>query len=165
MPGELLAPPLGVVGPLARSAEDLELAFDVLAAPPVPPSRHERLGDFRVAVWAHDVPYSTDASCLDAIRAYADDLRGLGVTVDEDARPDVDPVVSDDVYVAILFATISAGMPREVLALTVAAGEGQDPGGYPARIAKAVRLSHHEFLALEEQQLRLQEAWRRFFER
>ena len=46
---------------------------------------------------------------------------------------------SDDLYVAMLFATISAGMPEEVLGVTEAAGEGQDPRGYPARIAKAVR--------------------------
>jgi amidase len=165
MPGELLAPPLGVAGPLARSAADLELTLDVLARTPVGASRHEELRDFRVALWADDVPYSTDGRCLEAIRAYADDLRGLGVTVDEHARPDIDPTASDDLYVAMLFSTISSGMPEELLVLTEQAGAGQDPRGYPARIAKAVRLSHHEFLALQEQQLHLQEAWRRFFER
>ena len=58
MPGELLAPPLGVGGPIARSAADLELALDVLSpriarrSVRVPPSRHEQLSDFRVALWA-----------------------------------------------------------------------------------------------------------------
>jgi amidase len=165
MPGELLAPPLGVAGPLARSAADLELALDVLAPVPPGPSRHERLEDFRVALWADGSVFSADTRCLDAMRAYADDLRGLGVSVDEDARPDMDVRASDDLYVAMLFATISAGMPEEVLAVTEAAGEGQDPAGYPARVAKAVRMTHHEFLALEERQLQLQAAWRRFFER
>ena len=32
-------------------------------------------------------------------------------------------------------------------------------------IARAVRLTHHEFFALEEQQLQLRTAWRRFFVR
>src|SRR5207247_137834 len=51
---------MGVQGPLARSAEDLELALDVLAGPEggeetawrlaIPPARHEHLRDFRVAV-------------------------------------------------------------------------------------------------------------------
>ncbi|MGH7364902.1 MAG: amidase family protein, partial [Candidatus Rokuibacteriota bacterium] len=51
---------MGVQGPLARSAEDLELALSVLAGPDVgedvawkvalPPARRERLADFRVAV-------------------------------------------------------------------------------------------------------------------
>jgi amidase len=51
---------MGVQGPLARSAEDLELALSVLAGPDVgedvawrvtlPAARHARLADFRVAV-------------------------------------------------------------------------------------------------------------------
>jgi amidase len=165
MPGELRAPPLSVAGPLARSAEDLELALDVLAPRPPGPSRHERLEDFRVALWADAEHFTTDARCLDAMRAFADDLRGLGATVDADARPDIDPRESDDVYVAMLFATVTAGMPEEAIAGIEAAGAGGEEGGYPARIAKAVRLTHHEFVALEERQLQLGEAWRRFFTR
>lgn len=51
---------MGVQGPLARSADDLALAFDVVAGPDtgedvawrleIPPARHARLADFRVAV-------------------------------------------------------------------------------------------------------------------
>ena len=51
---------MGVQGPLARSALDLELAFDVVAGPvegedvawrlQLPPARHDRLADFRVAI-------------------------------------------------------------------------------------------------------------------
>ena len=65
--GQFPMPPLpngavvmGVQGPLARSAEDLELALSVLAGPEVgedvawkvtlPAARRERLADFRVAV-------------------------------------------------------------------------------------------------------------------
>jgi amidase len=51
---------MGVQGPLARSALDLELLFDVVAGPvegedvawrlDLPAPRHERLGEFRVAI-------------------------------------------------------------------------------------------------------------------
>ena len=51
---------MGVQGPLARSASDLELLFDVVAGPvaredegggsKMPPARHDRLADFRVAI-------------------------------------------------------------------------------------------------------------------
>src|SRR5213594_4317589 len=51
---------MGVQGPLARSALDLELLFDVLVGPEpgeevgwtlaLPPARHQRLADFRVAL-------------------------------------------------------------------------------------------------------------------
>jgi amidase len=52
---------LNIMGPLARTADDLELALDVMAGPEIgedvawsvslPPSRAERLRDFRVAVF------------------------------------------------------------------------------------------------------------------
>jgi amidase len=175
-PGGLSLPPLAVAGPMARSAADLELALDVLVAPAeldrtawsarVPPSRHERLSDFRVALWADAEHFSVDGRYLEAMREYAADLRRLGVQVDEAARPEIDVAASDDLYVAILFNVVSAGMPPEALAETIAAGEADpDPRGYPARIAKAVGLTAHELGGLFDQQLHLCEAWRRFFER
>jgi amidase len=175
-PGVMTVPPLGIAGPIARSASDLELVLDVLVAPSepdgtawsvrVPPSRHERLKDFRVGLWADQKSYSVDQRCLDAMHAYADDLRRLGVTVDENARPEIDTVASDDLYVMMLFSTVSAGMSEQVLAQTeqVAAQMKAEPGSYPARIARAVRLNHHEFLVLQEAQQQLCQTWRRFFQ-
>src|SRR6267142_5575820 len=70
---------MGVQGPLARSAEDLELALDVLAGPEVgedvawrltlPPARGKRLRDFRVAVlppiaWA---PVDREIAALETV--------------------------------------------------------------------------------------------------
>jgi amidase len=176
MPGALSMPPLGVAGPIARSAADLELALDILAAPPrddlgawsvrIPPSRHERLADFRIALWADQKGYSVDRRCLEAMHAFADDLRKAGARVDEYARPEINIETSDDIYVAMLFSTVSNGMSEEILAQTerVARELNAGPRSYPTRIAKAVRLTHHEFLALEEQQQQLRRAWARFFE-
>jgi amidase len=164
-PGALSAPALGVAGPIARSAADLELALDILAAP-VPPSRHERLADFRIALWADQKAYSVDRRCVEAMHAYADDLRKAGARIDEHARPEINVEASDDIYVAMLFSTVSNGMSEEILDQTerVARALNAGPRSYPTRIAKAVRLTHHEFLALEEQQAQLCRAWARFFE-
>ena len=102
--GQFPIPPLpnpavvmGVQGPLARSAEDLELALSVLAGPDVgedvawrvslPPARRDRLGDFRVAV----LPPIPWLPVDDQIRAAQDDLMrrlaGLGCVVKE-AQPE-----------------------------------------------------------------------------
>lgn len=176
-PGALAMPPLGVAGPIARSAADLELALDVLASPATPDrvafstrlpvSRHEQIREFRVALWADQKTYSLDQRCLEAMHEYADDLRRLGVQVDDSARPDVDFEASDDLYVAMLFSTVSAGMPEQVLAQTeqAAVQMNAETRSYPARIARAVRLDHHQFLALQEQQQQICRAWARFFER
>jgi amidase len=174
-PGALSVPSLGVAGPIARSAADLELALDILAAPAttdliawsirVPPSRHERLSDFRVALWADQKAYTVDSRCLAAMHSYADDLRRAGVRVDEQARPEINIDESDDIYVAILFSTVSMGMPEDVLAQTERVARELNAGArsYPTRIARAVRLTHHDFLALEEQQQKLRTLWARFF--
>jgi len=174
-PGALSEPALGVVGPIARSAADLELALDTLASPAapdlrawsirIPPSRHERLSDFRVALWADQKAYSVEQRCVEALHSYAADLRKAGARVDDQARPEIDVEASDDLYVALLFSTVSAGMPEDVLAQTeqVARELNAGPRSYPTRIARAVRLTHHDFLSLQERQLHLQQAWARFF--
>jgi amidase len=84
---------MAVQGPLARSARDLELLFDVVSGPVVgeavgwrldlPPARHDRLADFRVAI----MPPLDLAQPSEAMRGKVEELaallRGAGATVDE----------------------------------------------------------------------------------
>jgi amidase len=96
--GQFPMPPLpnaavvmGVQGPLARSAEDLELALSVLAGPDVgedvawrvelPPARHERLADFRVAVLPPISWLGVDGQITDALDHLASRLGRLGCAV------------------------------------------------------------------------------------
>jgi amidase len=176
-PGGLTTVPLGVGGPLARSAEDLELMLDVVAAPAafdraawslrIPPSRHESLDQFRVAMWADASAYTVDGRCLEAMRAFAKDLRSAGAHVDESARPEIDFAASDDLYVALLFSSIMVGVPDDVIALTVqvAADMKAEPRSYPARIARAARMSRTDYAMLLQQQQELCRAWQKFFEK
>jgi amidase len=73
-PGHLSEPELAVVGPLARSAFDLELMLDLLTDAPelkrtayrlaLPPARHTDLREFRVAVWNDAKAYALDGCRL-----------------------------------------------------------------------------------------------------
>lgn len=175
-PGGLFTIELGVGGPLARSAPDLELALDLLVAPAdlerkawsvrIPPSRHERLSDFRVAVIADDPPFATDSKYLAAIAGWVSDLRRLGVKVDERARPPVDFAGAHALYAATLFAVFGGGFPPEVVRAFVAAATGlpDSDTSWPARVARALTLSHAQFMALAEQREQLYRGWARFFE-
>ncbi|MFO1410141.1 MAG: amidase [Steroidobacteraceae bacterium] len=176
-PGAQVVPPLPVGGPIARSARDLELALDLLVAPAeiertawsirLPPSRRDTLSGFRVALWADARHYSVDARCLAAMQSYAADLRRIGVQVDEAARPEFDPAEYEALYLELLFAVMSAGMPEPLLAAVgqIAAGMPASAGAYPARIARALRTSHGRFGELLEQQAQMVLRWRAFFER
>ncbi len=131
----------------------------------MPASRHERLADFRVALWADDTAYPVDSGCLEAMHAYAEDLRKLGVSVDETARPDIDPVASDDLYFAMLFAIVSSDMPEAEVQATIDARDdfGAEAGDFPQRIADAMRMSYARYMQLREEQGRLRAVWQRFF--
>jgi amidase len=82
---------MGVQGPLARSAEDLELALDVAAgAEPgedvawrltLPPARRERLSDFRVALLPPLTWMPLDAEVAAAMESVAATLGRLGCEV------------------------------------------------------------------------------------
>src|SRR5437870_985431 len=79
---------MGVQGPLARSADDLELALDVAAGPEagedvawrlaIPPARRERLADFRVGVLPAVDWVPLDADVAAALEALASQLGRLG---------------------------------------------------------------------------------------
>ncbi len=113
---------MAVQGPLARSAADLELAFDVVSGPDVgedvawrlevPPARHERLSDFHIAVLPPIDWLPVDTEIWVAQEKLAADLRRLGATVRE-AQPET---LNDlrgycRVYMAILSAMSNPGRP------------------------------------------------------
>ena len=124
--GQFPLPPLpnsvgvmGVQGPLARSAEDLELALSVLAGPEagedvawrveLPPARRDRLADFRVAVLPPIPWLAVDDEILQALEELAARLRRLGATVKE-VQPDVfgDHRGHHQLYRSLLSAMTSA---------------------------------------------------------
>lgn len=90
LPNAALA--MSVLGPLARSATDLELAFDVTLGPDIgeepwklalPPARHERLSDYRVAVMPPFPWLPVDAEILQARETLVNNLRRVGAKVEE----------------------------------------------------------------------------------
>lgn len=177
MPGQLLPIEMGVAGPMARSAFDLELALDVLTAPALmeqaawsvkaPASRHERLQDFRVAVWADDNAYAVDDRYLAAIENYTESLRRIGVQVDVQARPDIDWNDSYNIYLMTLFQLMAGGMPTQAMQqyLQAASTTPDTNDSYPARMTRAFALRHFEYMAIAEKRERLFRQWKEFFNR
>ena len=111
---------LSVLGPLARDASDLELALDVIAGPDagedtawllqLPPARHERLSDFRVAVLPSLTWLPVDAEILAAQEECVSALRHAGCRV-ETAAPEGFGDFSDwyELYLRLLFVMMYIG--------------------------------------------------------
>lgn len=115
---------LGVVGPLARSADDLKLALGVLAGPDgldakayrvdLPPPRAKRLSDLRVFILDEHPLAGVDDEVLAAIRQVSDALDKAGVSIAgrSDALPDI--AAQNGLYFQMLNAIVSRGAPGAV---------------------------------------------------
>ena len=117
-PGTLSTPDLAVVGPIARSADDLDLALDVLAGPDqamatawrlrLPDARGRSLSDYRIAVWLDDAAAPVDSTVLSVLASTVDSLRAAGAQLDESARP-VSLDESNEVFEKLFLAAVSPG--------------------------------------------------------
>jgi amidase len=115
---------MAVQGPLARSAEDLELAFDVVAGPDVgediawhldiPPARHKHLAEYRVAVLPPIDWLPVDAEILAALDSLVTKLSRAGVKV-KVIQPEAFGDLRDyyKIYLSILWTITSTDQPEE----------------------------------------------------
>jgi amidase len=115
--------PLSVVGPMARTAEDLDLAMDVLTTPgkanegglrpELLPAPKKSLSDYRVAVWFTDPFPDTeiDAQVMATLRKTVEKLREAGVQIDEKARPLIDLKENRKLFLDIFSKMKAKSMP------------------------------------------------------
>lgn len=92
-PGSLSEADIAVLGPIARSADDLCLALDVMAGPlpdravawrlELPKPRRTSLRDYRVAAWLDDPACPVDGEVRARLEAAVEALRKAGVRVDD----------------------------------------------------------------------------------
>jgi amidase len=115
IPGSPLPNPaviMAVQGPLARSAADLELAFNVIAGPIVgedvawrlvlPPARHISLSAFRVAILPQASWLPVDAEIMASLEDLAARLGKLGAKVEETQPEGFDWHKYQETYTSLL---------------------------------------------------------------
>lgn len=176
-PGTLSAEDISVPGPLARSAGDLELALDVLAGPSpeeavgwrlaLPPPRHKRLGDYRIAVWTEDADFPVDDAVLNVLQQTVDALRRAGANIDEHARPGFALRDAFNAFLRLLWPVTTANVPDaafDKLCRAAAEYAPSDDSAH-ARHARAGTMTHREWIHANETRERYRAAWREFFAR
>jgi len=162
---------MGVQGPLARGVADLELLLDLIAGPVVgedvgwrlalPPARHDRLADFRVAVMPPLSLVEPSAAMRARVEELAQFCSRAGATVAE-AMPDVDHAAYYHDYLVLLETIISQSEPRD--ARDEAAREARERGDerlLPA--AEGMTIDAAGFFALLRRREAARAAWRSFF--
>jgi amidase len=175
LPGMVASPDIAVVGPMARSAEDLALVMDVVAGPDrfdalgwrleLPRPAQRSLSDFRVALWPTDLVAPVATEVADRVQLVGDRLAGLGARVSDAARPAIDPGSSTATYLHMLNGVVSAGFPDDVYARLQEQAAALDPNdrSLAAIYARTAVQSHRDWVRQANQRARLRLAWRDFF--
>lgn len=168
---------ISVVGPMARHAEDLDLALRVLAGPDtlqraawrveLPPPRGRRLSEYRVAVWVNSPLCDIDASVRTRFDAAVAALRRAGAAVDEGAHPPFEDMAHHKLFMTLLRAATASRLDDAAFAAMqeVAATIRPDDMSFRATAARGATLGHRAWGLANEARNRLRYAWQEFFRR
>jgi amidase len=174
-PGWLSTSDMLTVGPLARSAADLELALSVLAGPSpddspawrleLPAPRHERLAEHRIGIWADDPYCAVDTETGALLERLAKELLDAGAHMDDTARP-VSMADSDRLFQSLMFAGSSASATPEAFAAEVELANTLVPEDTSARTLypRARTMRHRDWLLANEERQRLRRRWAAYFD-
>jgi len=171
--GAVSATDISVIGPLARSVSDLQLALAVLAGPDaadsglrlaLPPARTESLTEMRVAVWPEDPVSPTDPEITAHIRELAEFLARRGAHV-RFSRPSIDVAESYTLFLKLIASALAPRFTTEQLAEAAAraAANPADPGP-DAIMDRNYSLLHREWLPLNERRHLIRRIWQSFFD-
>ncbi|MEE3327542.1 MAG: amidase [Myxococcota bacterium] len=175
LPGMLSTPDIAVVGPRARSAEDLALCLDIVAGPEplsspgwkldLPRPTAKKLSDYRVALWPTDPLAPVAHEVSDRVQDLGDRLAGLGAQVSDVARPALDPAESHEVYLYMLNGVMASGLTEEDIAQFEAQAATLDPQdkSTDAIMCRAAVQKHRDWLHYDNRRERLRMVWREFF--
>lgn len=165
-----------VAGPMARSAEDLTLALDLLAGPDaleakayslhLPAARHVRLNDYRVFI-LDDHPHCPTES---AIKAAIDDLasslekRGCKIGRADPRLPDLGAI--DVRYTEMLMSFFGTEIDGDAYFAMRAQADAlpKEARGIDTATLRGMALSHRDWLFADWFRVRIANQWHAFFE-
>lgn len=175
LPGTLAAADLSVIGPLARSSRDLELALQVMAGPDEIqsnglqvqlPRLTKKTSELRVAVWEDDELAPVATSIRDRVRAIAETLSKFGANVEPTARPEWSTEAMHNTYQCLLNATMTCRVPPETFKELLAGTAGIDEFGCSSEeqtvLARVARFRN--WVQYNEERTKIRWAWHKFFQ-
>ncbi len=175
LPGRVAQGDISVIGPMARSADDLALGLAAMAGPDeidgaglrlaLPAPRKKALRDFKVAVMLTDPAAEVDREVQARLQALADFLGKQKAKVSHTARPAIDTAQAHRTYIFLLrAATAGRQTPEEFRKnAEIARGLASDDEHYYAWTMRANTASHRDWLAANETRHQMRWRWAEFF--
>lgn len=180
LPGMIGPSDLAVVGPLARSAEDLALAMDITAGADefqrgwkldLPRPTKTSLAEYRVAVWTGDELLVTSNEVAGRAESIARTLADLGATVSDSARPpfaDHGMSVEDvlETYQSLLWGVMAQGYTEDEYRELTGAAAALAPGDkrlYSHYLRNSVQ-DHRSWAFHDNRRFLIRRVWHAFFE-
>jgi amidase len=166
---------LAVLGPMARSADDLMVALDVTAGPDdrdatafrlhLPPPRHAALSDYRVLVLDRHPLLPTEDAIRGALAAVSERLRRTGCKVGR-ASPELPDLATIGLlYVELLMSFIGGDIPDADYSAAAkrAASLPRDDESIAGASARGLVSTHRNWLMADRRRVALAHQWREFF--
>lgn len=175
LPGVAHPADISVIGPLARSAADLELAFSIMAGPDaidgagyklaLPKPARNSLRGWRVAVLESHATAETDTTVQHSIRRLAQFLSSRGAKVSEHALPAFDLGEAHRVFIQLLRGATSGRQTPEFFAKmqTAKAKLAAKDNSYYAQMVRANVQPHKDWLTASNRRHQMRLAWADFF--
>lgn len=175
-PQWLHQPDVAVVGPMTRSAADLQLLLDVMAGPDpidaaawklaLPKPRLKTLKGLRIALKLGDPNVAVEREYADVLQRLADRLAKAGAKVSDKAAPQVDMTRQHDLYLAMYRAALSGGSETDIANWRKALNTplGKTNPRMLRGMLEGNTLSHRQWLQLANERMHLRQRWAEFFE-
>ena len=165
---------VNVLGPLARSADDLELIMSVIAGPTpelapawrldLPEPRHRDLTDYRVAAWYDEPAIPVDDDVTGVVESAVEALEKAGVNV-ERTRPDIDIERTWELAMSLISVATATHWDEETFQrLREIAWTPSDRSQDTVERARIQAMDHRTWRRLNDEREKLRRQWDRFFE-
>ncbi|PWJ05464.1 amidase [Streptomyces sp. NWU49] len=171
-PGWLTSSDMIALGPIARTAADLAVLLDVIAAPApadgaawridLPAPKFTSLSQYRVGIWADDDYCRVDSATRGLLDQVTRLVRGAGATVDDSSRP-VELATSDRLFQRLMYATGSASASDEAFAADCEAADALTDDDPSALHLKSRTMRHRDWARADEDRHKLRARWADYF--
>ncbi len=174
--GVVSAPDLNVVGPMARSAADLDLAMNIVAGADafqspawtlaLPKPKLRSLRGLRVALWPSEQFVPTSVEVSDRVQEVGRALARAGAVVSDVARPEIPPRDLLHTYLNLLASSGLTNLPDDFYQGNQRFAARLDAADQSplAVLSRARVLDHRSWSDYHEARTRYRLRWRAFFE-